>query len=498
MSVRFGRGITLKNGIKITGYNIIPPQPNTFTVANQVGKFGASSAAPTFGVLTSDYLWSIYHDTTANPSPIGKTIIFPKDGTYSGFSISSGAIDGDLTTYPRVFTITGDYGAENYELIYDGNFYYVALDDDAGLESRLGDTLGIVYNPAIQPTLTANTIKIMQFSLSGELFSGATTNAASTSVGVFGTVVSDYLRSVFYRSTNTGTYIELVDGTYAGFSVSGGAIDGDTSGSTRKFTINSIVETLTFDGAMYSYQAAEPNGDPFGIADISMYGDTVPAVYDPAIQGGGGGGGGLLGNTYNIVSMDWSPGGFGLAFIFNTSGDAAAFAAEMDGAGGGWFTLNGVESSAFGSPYPYVTGTVTTTGPVNYTSGDTLALWFNPYWTVNVLSGSSSPGNNTVTIGGGTTYALEASQTSAWGSAPWRTNIILFVPTSDTAAVTAMDSLASNATIGIKQGTNIIAVTISGTLTKDPQATFNAYFGSTANTNLSYATSWQDIDSVIL
>lgn len=98
----------------------------------------------------------------------------------------------------------------------------------------------------------------------------------------FGTVTSDYLYTVMYKSdislSISETYIALNDGTYSGFTVTNGVIDSDLPTYPRVFTIGG--SNYTFNLAAQGYYFA--SGDVLSLA--SNVGATVTTVYNPGIQ----------------------------------------------------------------------------------------------------------------------------------------------------------------------------------------------------------------------
>ena len=303
MGISFGRGLTFKSGMTLIGAGVSAPValPDTMTVASgtlfSLTAYGASDGnlQSSLGTLTSDY-FSVIAYIADSTTPY--TTVILKDGSYSGFSVSYGAIDGDTSTYPRVFSIDGN----NYTFIYDNyNYWYVNYSDVASLQSKVGNTISITYNTGIQPSLTSDTIIVGSVNTGGP----STNYGASVFQPVFGTVVSSYITALTYDGT--GTNIRLRNGTYTGFSVSNGLIDTDTTGSTRKFTIGGSSYTFTSQtlGPTNVYQVM---GDPISLS--TNVGNTISAIYDPAAQGGGGGG---SGTTYTS-GVDYSSGPPGIYF----------------------------------------------------------------------------------------------------------------------------------------------------------------------------------------
>jgi len=222
-----------------------------------------------FGTIASDYLYAVMYQT--NGFSTNQTNIALNDGSYTGFTVTNGVIDGDLTSYPRVFTI----GGTNYTFTLNSQGYYVAYGDVLSLASNVGATVSTVYNPAIQPSVTPNTIIVAQYDANPF----TTYYGASKDFFSYGTVVSDYLKEIFYNSPSTT--IRLTPGTYTGFTVDNdGLIDGDNT-TARTFTVNSIDAVFTVSGSAPNYSYLNM-GNPFSLN--ANVGNTLPAIYDPAAQ----------------------------------------------------------------------------------------------------------------------------------------------------------------------------------------------------------------------
>jgi hypothetical protein len=336
MAVNFGRGIRLNSGMKVVGDAggggvVITPNSIVVTTITEYGYdwYGAydyttgyvNFGIPDFGTVTSDYFYAVLYQT--NGLNTVQTNIALNDGNYTsfgfGFDVVNGAIDSDVQSYPRVFTI----GGTNYTFTLSAQGYYFAYLDPLNLSGSVGSTITTVYNPAIQPSLTPNSIIVAQY-VSG----GFTTYYGANKTGPFGygTIVSDYLTEVQYSSLATN--IMLAPGTYTGFTVdSNGLIDGDNS-TARTFTINGIDAVFTVAGSAPNYSYTNM-GNPFSLN--ANVGNTLTAVYDPAAQGGGAGNStpvlfnsGFL-DTYNVGSeYGWRNGLFG-------NGNFAGYPSNLSG-----------------------------------------------------------------------------------------------------------------------------------------------------------------------
>jgi len=301
MALEIGGGITIGGGISVIESSSGSGIPNSFTVESHYdGSYTYEGAyvvdpinsttqlgTPDFGTINSDYIYGIYHQTNSMGAEI--TSILLKEGSYSGFNVFNGVIGSDLVTYPRVFTI----GGTPYTF-YRGAFGYHADGDILSLASApTGAMRTALYNPSIQISLTPDTILVSSRVSGSETFYGANRLGDS-----FGIVVSDYIDKITY-SNMSGTSIMLKDGNYPGFSVTGGAIDGDISNATRKFTINNTQVTFTCMGnsPYMVYVVMMNSSDVLNLQ--SLVGETIPVLYDPNAQSGGGGeeSGAYLGGT---------------------------------------------------------------------------------------------------------------------------------------------------------------------------------------------------------
>lgn len=155
MALEIGGGITLGGGISLTvesgggggggGGNLgsVTVTTSSYNDGMSTGTlYGASAMTGTmidpFGTLTGAALRIYYF------SPYGgSTQLFFTDGTYSGFTVVNGAINGD-TTNSQTFTIGGvsatlivqSSGPSSYR-------YFAAGTDSFNLQSKVGQTLAI-------------------------------------------------------------------------------------------------------------------------------------------------------------------------------------------------------------------------------------------------------------------------------------------------------------------------------------------------------------------
>ena len=280
MAIAIGGGISIGGGVSVGAESGVTPNSIVVATINASGydwygaydytsgyiNFGISD----FGTVTSDYLYAVIYQTDGANNIL--TNIALNDGSYTGFTVTNGAIDGDLQSYPRVFTI----GGSNYTFNLTAQGYYFAYGDPLNLASSVGSTITTVYNPAIQPSVTPNSIIVAQYAGAGFVTYYGASKVFSTG---YGTIVSSYLTEVQY--SNSSTYIFLAPGTYTGFTVdSNGAIDGDNS-TARTFTVNSANAVFTVAGSPPNY-AYTNMGNPFSLN--TNVGNTLAAIYDPAAQ----------------------------------------------------------------------------------------------------------------------------------------------------------------------------------------------------------------------
>lgn len=312
--ITIGAGIAIGAGIQADapvagGGGGGSPTPDSFTVAtlnngsyDYYGAYNYTSGSSNlgiadFGVVTSDYIYGVFLYTDNSMSY--STSILLNNGTYSGFSVVNGAIDNDVSGYPRVFTI----GGVNYTAYYSGSgaFYYLPNGSDVlGLAASVGSTVSVVYNPGIQLTIPSGSIYVGTYTPSLDPYYGA-----SRVVNQFGFVNTDYISDISW--VNLGftnfTTIKLVPGTYTGFTVAAdGTIDGDTSGS-KVFTVDGTNATFSIAGNAPNYTYSN-TGNPFSLN--TKTGQVITTVYDPAQNTGGGGGGGASAFTTGTITVGFN------------------------------------------------------------------------------------------------------------------------------------------------------------------------------------------------
>lgn len=307
MSLTIGPGVTINTGVTLNGGPAASggPTPNSIVVAtlpyNNTTYTGANDGTNiwvmtnmTFGTITSDYISEIAYQYAGDKD---QTDIILKTGNYTGFTVdANGAIDGDLPSYRRNFTI----GNSSYYFTYNGVYAYTRYTDVASLTSSVGSTLSLVYNPNAQTSYSNDTLWIEGYSDNYVTLYGCNTDYNTNPV--FGQLRSDSIQYIYYNQGASQTRIKMIDGTFTGFSVSSGAIDSDTNGSNRVFTINASTYTFTFNSSQEYYTAV---GDALSL--VNNVGSNWSVIYDPNAQGGGGSSGT---GTYTI-STDYSDGSSG-------------------------------------------------------------------------------------------------------------------------------------------------------------------------------------------
>ena len=438
MAIVIGAGISIGGGIGLgadapAGGGGGGPTPDTFTVANLVdgstnyyGAYNYTSGANSlgisdFGTITSDYFYGIYYrDDGASTY----SSILLNNGTYSGFTVFNGIIDSDPSGYPRVFTI----GGVDYIFYHNGSGIYTRPGSDAlGLAASVGSTVSAVYNPAAQLTIPTGSILV------GTYTSGFYTQyGANRSTPGYGYVNTDYIQSIDYDSSNPSTTIQLVPGTYTGFTVAAnGAVDSDGTGS-KVFTVSGTNSTFNVVGPSNNLIYLNMSSDTFGL--VANLGQVVTAVYEPAQNTGGGGGGGGGGGAFATGTMtvgtndlgaygwadmqygssSFSGGGSGVMLIRYESSNTTIYL--MSG------TYNGVvidtSAGTVGGETSItvtidgITATLAVTGNHADTSGDAFSLQSKNGQTLNV-SMTAGAGGGGGGGGGATTYSVNTDYSSS-------------------------------------------------------------------------------------
>jgi len=308
-------GITFNGGVTITGGILLGPTPDSIEVvatgpSAQDGSYAWGASAGSFGIVNSNYISALFNFEMTNNDSNGYTFLYVTPGSYSGFSVSNNVIDGDLPSYPRIFTI----GGTNYEFsAYP--YGYFATSDVADLKNKVGQVVKVIYNPAVQGAApTPNTMLIKSYYNPSGM--GNTSYGASGYFNymTFGGLYSQYFNAIVYNTNTADTLISLREGNYTTFAVnSSGAIDTDTNGSTRKFTFDGVEVIGTFASSAFAYIAS---GDALSL--MSKVNSTITIVYDPEAQAGGGGGaaGELASGTITVgdqfgMVYGWQAGQFG-------------------------------------------------------------------------------------------------------------------------------------------------------------------------------------------
>ena len=161
MALIIGGGITIGGGVSLVpeagggGGNL-----GSITVASRPCTDGGSGTGTEYGASNGTYLFggnqSAFGTVTGGTALLstikgtsgffGPFVAFQLnliDGSYSGFTVVDGAINGDLAT-PRSFTVGG------ITATCDGSGipgYYYFNGDPFDLENKVGQTLSVTYNP---------------------------------------------------------------------------------------------------------------------------------------------------------------------------------------------------------------------------------------------------------------------------------------------------------------------------------------------------------------
>lgn len=453
-----------------------------------------------FGSVPSNVTYAVYQIPNGDDS---RTLIKFKPGTYDGYTVAAnGAIDNDRPAHWRWITI----GSGSTVLTY-ADPYYMAYGDVGQIYNNLGGWIPLQYVPADNTTpYDENTLYPVRY---GSFYRSARYGASGASWDkVFGQIRSQYLLEAYYDSGDSKTYITLYDGTYTSngtsFTVTNGAIGSDTSGSSRKFTIGTTTEALTF-GAGGRYSAT---GDKFLLVqNIDGNVGPVSAVYDPGKQSSGGAGGGSGGGSGAYTAgTDYGNGNGGPpGAVFFPAGGPNPNPVMMI-IGSGWTNTTGFNAvKALSSGATFTVSTEPAGGGSPITSTLTLLSgWTNTYsdqWQAQI---SSSPTINyqfvtpvSISVGGGASGPITIDF-GFWGGP--NGNEVIFVINGSThpESVTAMDALTANKTVTLTDSqSGTVSVTISGTLTKSGPfgPGFYQYNGTTTTYN-QQSSSFQNLTTV--
>lgn len=475
-------------------------QNNTMIVASSFNGVGTITGAnkgtygSPLGTLTSDYLSAVYTYNTGN---LINTFVRLIPGSYSGFSVGNeGQIDNDPASYPRLFTI----GGTTYTMYYMANDFYYTFNGNLGLTD--GTTVPVSYSG--QPAITPNTILSASYLSYGETFYGASTGLNNPGYGtgdgaVYGSIITEYFYKVETRYTGS-EWISLIwmkNGSWSGFSVVNGVVSGDTTGSTRVFTIGGTNYTFTAQTGDPSQPYYLYNGQ---ISELINTGTFVPTIYDPAENGGG-----SSNTTVGTITVGsfagtygWRPGLTGsgnfspnmvywlyyngmsteIMFITGTYGSVVVDSTTVDGKPDvtvtvGNITETGTLASSGGGP-----------GPVANFTGDIFNLQSQQYQTLPVEVLASGGGGGSVTYVGGVDYQnnSQMGQPGIYFSNPPSGNSVFVYSSAWTtpAGATALLALTSGSTFTVSTtpdggGAPVTAIiTLTGTYNTnwgDPSAT---------------------------
>lgn len=442
-----------------------------------------------FGTVTSDYIDAIVYEPNY---PYFTYYIGLKQGSYTGFSVdSAGAIDGDLATYPRTFTI----GGNTLEMFYDGVFgYFYRGDWNSYLQNQENQTISLVYDPNSQGYYPYEILKPMTYSNSGSYFTGA--NADAYAGAVFGILKSDYLSSVYYDYNTNYTYVRMKNGTYSiggtSVTVTNGAIGSDTNGSTKKFTFDGNLYTLTFNSSSSMYRVST---DVMSLATKEQTGYFYSVSYDPSqnqSQGGGGGGGGAAGGPY-VAETDYTNNGGPPGLSFGGPPGGPYNVTVFDA---GWSNTTG-RSAIYG---------LTTGAVLNVViNGTSAALTLTSGWT-NFGPGSYASATSSV---GGLQGAISSVSFSAgteinvvfgmWGGGGGQSQVQFGISSSDTAAIAAASALTTGSKVKVKQGSSSATVTLSSGFTTFPAGPGTTGFSATTvESNQYFASGFDMVTSIVI
>lgn len=237
-----------------------PGNLGTITVASQPysdgidfgTSYGAASGAidssrfPAFGTVTGGTQILVNVDVGG-----GFTQLNIADGSYTGFTVTNGAVDGD-TSNSQYFTVDGTTTSFTIASTGVGTYKYLASGDPFGLTSKLGQTLAV-------------DLVVPGVFLFGDITVG--TDGIIYGWDQYGSVGSstisyppDASNGIYYRTFGSYTRIELQPGTYYGVVIDGGTntVDG---GNTITATIGGVSSMLTVGNML----RADVAGDPFDL-----------------------------------------------------------------------------------------------------------------------------------------------------------------------------------------------------------------------------------------
>jgi hypothetical protein len=203
----------------------------------------------------------LVHYTGVEFGPQDQGWLILVDGSYSGFTVANGAINGN-TSSSQFFTIgsvTETLSPGNFGNVEVPRYRYGFSGDPFGLDTKLGQTLAVnrISPPDIYGTVTVgntpdlgNRYGYQPFFAFGPYGSATTTPASIIS-------------SFYYRQSNDTTALVFNGGTYGSIVVDG--LDGFIVGvNSMSVTFGSATATLVLGAAVAgTYSIA---GDPFGLA----------------------------------------------------------------------------------------------------------------------------------------------------------------------------------------------------------------------------------------
>jgi hypothetical protein len=165
-SITFGAGITVGQGIVAgvgtpapsggnlgsitvasTGYPAAPNPPEGTT--NGANATEAIFYFPLFGTVTGGTSMLVHFAAASFFGPVDQGWLMLIDGSYSGFTVSGGAINGvtsgaGLSQSFTIGGVTAILSGNNGSGVFSGRYYFDG--DPFGLDTKLGQTLSISIN----------------------------------------------------------------------------------------------------------------------------------------------------------------------------------------------------------------------------------------------------------------------------------------------------------------------------------------------------------------
>lgn len=243
-----------------TGYPAAPnPPEGTSYGANG---FEANFYFPLFGTVTGGTSFLVHINAPgAFFGPVDAGWLTLVDGSYSGFTVANGAINGN-TSSSQFFTIGNvieTLAPSNFGNVEVPQYRYDFSGDPFGLDTKVGQTLAVnrISPPDIYGTVTVgNTVEL----------GGRYGYQPAFAFGPYGsatTIPASIISSFYYRQSIDTTSLLFNGGTYGSIVVDG--LDGFIVGvNSLSVYVGGATQTLVLGGAEAgTYSIA---GDPFGLA----------------------------------------------------------------------------------------------------------------------------------------------------------------------------------------------------------------------------------------